>query len=85
MTSRNTMKTIVTLTCALLCKTGLFATDPVVFNARTAHGGKWSDAQTWEGARRPHAGDFVQVCAGHAVTYDVDSLHRETRERINYA
>jgi len=49
------------------------AAEPVVFNARTAHGGKWSDAQTWEGARKPQAGDFVQVRAGHVVTYDVDS------------
>ena len=49
------------------------AAEPVVFNARTAHGGKWSDAQTWEGARKPQAGDFVQVRAGHVVTYDVNS------------
>ena len=73
MTPRIAMKAILTLTCALLCKTALFAADPVVFNARTAHDGKWSDAQTWEGARTPQAGDFVQVRAGHAVTYDVDS------------
>src|SRR6185295_3568430 len=35
--------------------------------------GKWSDAQTWVGSRQPQTGDFVQVRAGHAVTYDVHS------------
>jgi len=73
MTSRIAMKTILTLLCALLFKIAVFAAVPVVFNARTAHSGKWSDAQTWEGARKPQAGDFVQVRAGHVVTYDVNS------------
>ena len=51
----------------------LSAAEPVVFNARTAASGKWSDAKTWEDGRVPQAGDFVQVRAGHTVTYDVDS------------
>lgn len=58
---------------ALLLATRIFALEPVVFTARTAQSGNWSDAQTWEGGRQPQAGDFVQVRAGHFVTYDVDS------------
>jgi hypothetical protein len=46
---------------------------PVTFNVRSAGSGPWSAAQTWEGGRAPGRGDFVQVRAGHAVTYDVDS------------
>jgi len=45
----------------------------VVFNARTARSGPWSDARTWDGGRKPQASDFVQVRAGHVVTYDVNS------------
>ena len=66
------MKNFLTF-CTLTFATALCATEPVVFNARTAQSGKWSDAQTWEGARQPQAGDFVQVRAGHVVTYDVNS------------
>jgi hypothetical protein len=66
------MKTIL-MFCALLSAPAIFAAAPVVFNARTAQNGKWSDAQTWEGRRLPHAGDFVQVRSGHVVTYDVNS------------
>ena len=47
--------------------------DVVVFHARTAQSGQWSDVKTWEGGRQPQAGDYVQVRAGHAVTYDVNS------------
>ncbi len=67
------MKFNLTLLCAFALTAAMAAAEPVVFNARTAHGGKWSDAQTWEGGRQPQAGDFVQVRAGHVVTYDVDS------------
>ena len=49
------------------------AAEPVVFQARTMKSGDWSDAATWQDARMPQAGDFVQVRAGHAVTYDVHS------------
>ena len=72
MTSRIAMKTILTF-CALLFAPAIFAVDSVVFNARTAQSGKWSDAQTWEGRHQPQAGDFVQVRSGHLVTYDVNS------------
>ncbi len=72
MTSPIPVKTILTF-CALLFSAAIFAAEPVVFDARTAHSGKWSDAQTWEGRRQPQAGDFVQVRAGHVVTYDVNS------------
>ncbi len=51
----------------------LSAEEPVVFNARTTQSGKWSDARTWEGGRKPQASDFVQVRAGHVVIYDVNS------------
>jgi len=47
--------------------------EPVTFNARTAHSGLWSDPQTWQDSRQPQSGDFVQIRAGHAVTYDADS------------
>jgi len=58
---------------ALLLATQIFALEPVVFNARSAHSGKWSDVQTWENGRQPQGGDFVQVRSGHVVTYDVES------------
>ncbi len=66
------IKCLLTL-CALLSAASAFAADTVQFQARTARSGNWSDAQTWEGGRQPQGGDFVQVRAGHAVTYDVDS------------
>jgi hypothetical protein len=61
------------ISLAWLFSTALLAAEPVVFHARTAQNGNWSDARTWEGGRRPQAGDFVQVRGGHAVTYDVNS------------
>ncbi len=67
------MNYILTLLFTFMLTAAIFAAEPVVLNTRTAHGGKWSDAQTWEGARKPQAGDFVQVRAGHVVTYDVNS------------
>ena len=67
------MNAILKLGVLMFATAAMSAAEPVTFHARTAHGGKWSDAQTWEGARQPQAGDFVQVRAGHAVTYDVDS------------
>lgn len=57
----------------LLLATRIFAMEPMVFNARTTQSGSWSDVQTWENGRQPQGGDFVQVRAGHIVTYDVDS------------
>lgn len=51
----------------------LSAAEPVVFQARTAQSGPWSDSRTWEGGRPPRAGDFAQVRTGHVVTYDVSS------------
>ncbi len=47
--------------------------EPVTFQARTARSGDWSHLDTWEARRIPQAGDFVQVRAGHTVTYDVHS------------
>ena len=44
---------------AWLFATAVFAAAPVVFNARTAQSGNWSDARTWAGQRSPRAGDFV--------------------------
>ena len=67
------MKLSLTCLCVLVLTSAMFASEPVVFNSRTAHNGPWSDAQTWEGGRSPQAGDFVQVRAGHTVTYDVHS------------
>ena len=45
----------------------------VQFTIRSAGSGAWSDANTWAEKRVPKAGDFVQVRAGHRVTYDVHS------------
>ena len=67
------MKLLLPIVCALLLTSATLAAEPVVFQARTAHSGKWSDAETWEGGHQPRAGEFVQVRAGHVVTYDVDS------------
>lgn len=59
---------------ALLCLSSVaFGGERVVFNARTVRSGNWSEAQTWEGRRKPVAGDFVQVRTGHTVVYDVES------------
>jgi hypothetical protein len=49
------------------------AAEPVVFQARSARDGLWSDPGTWEGGKLPKAGEFVQIQAGHAVTYDVSA------------
>ena len=45
----------------------------VVFQARSARDGRWSDPQTWEDHHVPSAGQFVQIRSGTVVTYDVDS------------
>lgn len=73
MTSRIAMKFHPVLLAISSLAVGLCAAEPVVFQARTSQSGKWSDAQTWAGGRQPQAGDFVQVRAGHVVTYDVAS------------
>jgi hypothetical protein len=67
------MKSILPLLAVFMFAAAASGAEPVVFNARTAQSGKWSDARTWAGGRPPQAGDFVQVRAGHIVTYDVDS------------
>lgn len=67
------MKTIPALLCMCMFATAKSAAEPVVFNARTAQSGNWSDAKTWKDGRKPQAGDIVQVRSGHVVTYDVDS------------
>lgn len=58
---------------ALVSSSVIGAAEPVTFQARTAQSGPWSDARTWAGGRTPRIGDFVQVRAGHTVTYDVYS------------
>jgi hypothetical protein len=45
----------------------------LVFDARSAGSGNWSDPAMWENHRPPRAGDAVQVRPGHVVTYDVES------------
>ncbi|HWN95545.1 MAG TPA: G8 domain-containing protein, partial [Methylomirabilota bacterium] len=69
------MKFSLAVLSTFLFTTALFAAETVVFNARTAQSGKWSDAQTWDGGRKPQADDFVQIRAGHVVTYDVNSTN----------
>lgn len=53
--------------------TPVIAAESVSFQARTMRSGNWSDVNIWEHGRAPQAGDFVQVRAGHTVTYDVHS------------
>jgi len=43
---------------------------PVV---RSARGGPWSAADTWEGGKVPAAGARVLIRAGHVVVYDRNS------------
>jgi hypothetical protein len=45
----------------------------VTFTVRTVRSGRWSDPSIWAEKRLPGAGDFVQVRAGHTVTYDASS------------
>src|SRR5262249_19820626 len=40
---------------------------------RSARSGPWSAPATWDGGKFPTAGSKVQVRAGHAVVYDLDS------------
>ena len=47
------------LACSLMFAGTVLAAAPVAFNARTASSGNWSDARTWEGGRKPQAGDIV--------------------------
>jgi len=67
------VKSVTALFVASMLAAAAPAADPVVFNARSAGDGNWSDAKTWLDGRKPQAGDFVQVRAGHTVTYDVAS------------
>ena len=61
------------LVLLLLAPAVMHADEPVVFQARTARSGDWSDADTWVQGRIPQSGDRVQVRAGHSVVYDVQS------------
>ncbi len=63
------------LTCLIVVAFGAsaYANKPVVFTARTAKDGQWSNPQTWEQQRLPKAGDYVQIRAVHSVVYDVNS------------
>ena len=40
---------------------------------RSAHGGRWSAADTWEGGKVPPAGARVQIRPGHVIVYDRQS------------
>jgi hypothetical protein len=67
----NDMRTMILLVLAAMASAA--RAEGVKFDARTAKGGDWSDAATWENGRAPKAGDFVQVRPGHAVVYDIES------------
>lgn len=68
------MQTIHALVVVLvLCVSQIAAAADVTFDVRSARGGNWSDARTWEGGRVPGAGQRVQVRTGHRVIYDVQS------------
>ncbi|MCE9608475.1 MAG: G8 domain-containing protein [Planctomycetia bacterium] len=67
------MLKVISTVVVLAFSTVTIAAESVSFQARTVQSGSWSDKSTWESGRAPQAGDFVQVRAGHAVTYDVHS------------
>jgi hypothetical protein len=46
---------------------------PAAALVRSARSGAWSDPATWDGGSVPGAGARVQVRAGHAVTFDVQT------------
>ena len=64
---RNFLKTLAAGSVAF----GKRADTPVPI--RSARSGLWSSAGTWEGGHVPAAGSVVEIVAGHAVTYDVES------------
>jgi hypothetical protein len=47
--------------------------DDLKFSIRSIQSGDWSNAQTWEPARVPKAGDRVLIARGTTVNYDVAS------------
>src|SRR5436305_7805613 len=60
--------------CALIMGADVTAGDtPTPAMTRSARGGAWSAAATWEDGRVPGAGARVQVRTGHEVIYDVAS------------
>jgi hypothetical protein len=56
----------------LLAFTAAASADPPPL-IRSVRSGPWSAADTWEGGQAPAAGARVQIRAGHAVVYDLDS------------
>jgi hypothetical protein len=58
---------------AALCAAASAQMKGAEFTVHSARTGRWSDPKTWAEHRVPGKGDTVQVRAGHAVTYDVDS------------
>ncbi len=56
--------------CFVLTATAARADAPKPSLVRSAAGGPWSDARTWEGGKVPPAGARVQIRAGHHVIYD---------------
>lgn len=60
------------MAAAFLCQSSIIvAQTPKI--VRSAQGGSWSDAATWEGGKIPETGTKVLVREGHAVVYDVKS------------
>ena len=54
----------------LACRSVAADVPPLV---RSAHGGRWSAPDTWEGGKVPPAGARVQIRPGHVVVYDRQS------------
>lgn len=59
------------LLACLVLATDTRADHPPLIRSRQS--GAWSDGSTWEGGIAPTSGAKVQVRAGHAVVYDVNS------------
>jgi hypothetical protein len=64
---------ILAAAAALLAAAGLAPANELPPLVRSARGGPWSAADTWEGGKVPAAGARVQIRAGHVVVYDLDS------------
>jgi hypothetical protein len=66
----------------LTCLVSLIAIHPSLAQTKATHAptwirstksGPWSDAATWQGGKVPPAGSCLQIRAGDAVTYDLNS------------
>src|SRR2546423_1863339 len=73
-TRRDFLTTLAVGSVALGAKSMLWAgAEGSPVRVRSAKGGPWSAATTWEGGVLPSAGAVVEILPGHRVIYDVES------------